>query len=77
MTTSILVTGGTGTLRRPVAQRLRDAGPRPPGPSRPHGRAGARGSVGGGYRGLALQGSRDGAGDFGAPDEQEGDRDGG
>lgn len=26
MTTSILVTGGTGTLRRPVAQRLRDAG---------------------------------------------------
>ena len=26
MTTSILVTGGTGTLGRPVAQRLRDAG---------------------------------------------------
>jgi uncharacterized protein YbjT (DUF2867 family) len=26
MTTSILVTGGTGTLVRPVAQRLRDAG---------------------------------------------------
>jgi nucleoside-diphosphate-sugar epimerase len=26
MTTSILVTGGTGTLRRPVAQWLRDAG---------------------------------------------------
>lgn len=25
MTTSILVTGGTGTLGRPVAQRLRDA----------------------------------------------------
>ena len=26
MTTPILVTGGTGTLGRPVAQRLRDAG---------------------------------------------------
>jgi nucleoside-diphosphate-sugar epimerase len=26
MTTSILVTGGTGTLGGPVAQRLRDAG---------------------------------------------------
>jgi len=26
MTASILVTGGTGTLGRPVAQRLRDAG---------------------------------------------------
>src|SRR5260370_21821403 len=26
MTTSILVTGGTGTLGQPVAQRLRDAG---------------------------------------------------
>ena len=26
MTTSVLVTGGTGTLGRPVAQRLRDAG---------------------------------------------------
>jgi uncharacterized protein YbjT (DUF2867 family) len=26
MATSILVTGGTGTLGRPVAQRLRDAG---------------------------------------------------
>jgi nucleoside-diphosphate-sugar epimerase len=26
MRTSILVTGGTGTLGRPVAQRLRDAG---------------------------------------------------
>jgi uncharacterized protein YbjT (DUF2867 family) len=26
MTTSILITGGTGTLGRPVAQRLRDAG---------------------------------------------------
>ena len=26
MTRSILVTGGTGTLGRPVAQRLRDAG---------------------------------------------------
>ena len=26
MTTSILVTGGTGTLGPPVAQRLRDAG---------------------------------------------------
>jgi uncharacterized protein YbjT (DUF2867 family) len=26
MTTSILVTGGTCTLGRPVAQRLRDAG---------------------------------------------------
>jgi hypothetical protein len=69
MTTSILVMGGTGTLRRPVAQRLRDAGATPV--------AGARGSVGGGYRGLALQGSRDGAGDFGAPGEQEGDQDGG
>jgi uncharacterized protein YbjT (DUF2867 family) len=28
MTTSILVTGGTGTLGRPVAQRLHDAGAR-------------------------------------------------
>jgi len=26
VTTSILVTGGTGALGRPVAQRLRDAG---------------------------------------------------
>ena len=26
MTASILVTGGTGTLGRPVARRLRDAG---------------------------------------------------
>jgi len=26
MTTSILVTGGTGTLGQPVTQRLRDAG---------------------------------------------------
>jgi len=26
MTTTILVTGGTGTLGRPVAHRLRDAG---------------------------------------------------
>jgi NADPH:quinone reductase-like Zn-dependent oxidoreductase len=26
LTTSILVTGGTGTLGRPVTQRLRDAG---------------------------------------------------
>ena len=35
------------------------------------------GSVGGGYRGLALQGGRDCLGEFGAADEQEGDRDGG
>jgi threonine dehydratase len=37
----------------------------------------ARRSVGGGYPGLALQGGRDGAGEFCAPDEQERDRDGG
>ena len=41
------------------------------------GPAQARGSVGGGYRGLALQGGRDGAGEFCTPDEQERDGDGG
>jgi len=34
MTTSILVTGGTGMLVRPVAQRLRDAGASVTVPSR-------------------------------------------
>src|SRR5215469_18289110 len=41
------------------------------------GRAGASASVGGGCRGLVLQGGSDGAGEFCAPDEQERDRDGG
>src|SRR5262249_154676 len=50
----------------------------PPAPARPVAdRAGARGSVGGGYRGLVVQGGRGGAGEFGAPDQQERDWNGG
>ena len=57
MTTSILVTGGTGRLRRPVAQRLRDVGATPV--RGPPGRPGhMAGPAHAGQSAAATEGSR-------------------